>query len=201
MVHPSCRTLMPVLLLLFIIMPIVEIAVLIQVGSVIGLLPTVAIVIVTAVLGTTMLRQQGLATLARARQRMDQGEMPAQQLVEGLLLVVGGVLLLTPGFVTDAVGFLCLIPFTRALIATRMSREALLRVHVSSGGPQARGATGPGAHSPRTGPRTVGEGTSEAASAQSPPGTPPATPPGNPAATGKPASSDEPIEGDFRRVD
>ncbi|MBX2838952.1 MAG: FxsA family protein, partial [Gammaproteobacteria bacterium] len=87
---------MPYLFLLFILMPIIEIAVLIQVGRSIGVLLTIAIVIATAILGTAMLRHQGMATLRKAQTRMQSGEMPAQQLLEGLLLVVGGVLLLTP---------------------------------------------------------------------------------------------------------
>jgi len=79
---------MPYLFLLFVLIPIIEIALLIQVGSVIGLLPTIAIVILTAVIGTAMLRQQGLATLHAAQQRMQSGQMPAQQIGEGLLLLV-----------------------------------------------------------------------------------------------------------------
>ena len=92
---------MPYLFLLFIVMPIAEIAVLIQVGGAIGGWTTIGIVILTAVIGTAMLRQQGLATLNKAQMRAQQGEMPAQQLLEGLLLLIGGVLLLTPGFITD----------------------------------------------------------------------------------------------------
>lgn len=115
---------MPWFLLLFIVMPIVEIAVLLRVGDALGWLPTLAIVIITAVLGTSMLRQQGMATLARARQRMGAGQMPAQQLLEGVLLLIGGVLLLTPGFVTDAFGFACLIPVTRRWLAAQLASRA-----------------------------------------------------------------------------
>ena len=101
---------MPIILVLFIAMPIIEIAVLIKVGGAIGLLPTLAIIIVTALVGTFLLRQQGLSTLNRARNRLASGQLPAEQMMEGMLLVVGGVLLLTPGFVTDAFGlFLSLI--------------------------------------------------------------------------------------------
>ncbi|MEE9319748.1 MAG: FxsA family protein [Granulosicoccus sp.] len=115
---------MPWFLLLFIVMPIVEIAVLLRVGDALGWLPTLAIVIITAVLGTSMLRQQGIATLARARKRMGAGEMPAQQLLEGVLLLIGGVLLLTPGFVTDAFGFACLIPVSRRWLAAHLASRA-----------------------------------------------------------------------------
>jgi len=103
-------------LLLFILMPIIEIAVLLRVGAAIGWLSTLGVVILTAIIGTVMLRQQGLATLTRAQQRLGAGEMPAEQMLEGVALMIGGVLLLTPGFVTDAFGFMCLIPPTRIAI-------------------------------------------------------------------------------------
>ena len=165
---------MPILLLLFILMPIVEIAVLIQVGSAIGALSTIAIVVLTAILGTVMLRQQGLSTLARARQRLDAGEMPALQLVEGLLLLVGGVLLLTPGFVTDAIGFACLIPFTRRWLANRVASRSVIGmagVTIGSAGAQPGRPGQPGQ-----------PGTTH-------------TPPG-----GTPNRNDV-IDGDYRRVD
>lgn len=109
------------LLLLFIIMPILEIGVLIRVGGWLGLWPTLLIVILTAVLGTWMLRQQSSATMMQAQSRLQAGELPAQQIFEGLLLLVGGILLLTPGFVTDAFGFACLIPWTRRWLANQIA--------------------------------------------------------------------------------
>ncbi|MGQ7847977.1 FxsA family protein [Granulosicoccus sp. 3-233] len=144
---------MPYVLLLFVAMPIIEIAVMLKVGDAIGWLPTLAIVILTAVIGTSMLRQQGLATLNKARQRLDAGEMPAQQMLEGMLLLLGGVLLLTPGFVTDAFGFLCLVPHTRQWLAGRIASRSV--VSVSS-------VTGFG-RSPGQGSTTVGSGATEAA--------------------------------------
>ncbi len=132
---------LPFVLLLFIVMPIVEIAVLLNVGAVIGWIPTILIVILTAVIGTWMLRQQGLATMMSARARMQSGEMPAQEILEGMLLLVGGALLLTPGFVTDAVGFACLIPPSRKLIARYLSRRAqggFVQFHTQ--GPQGPGS-------------------------------------------------------------
>lgn len=111
------------LLLLFIIVPIVELYFLIKVGSIIGVFPTILIVIGTAVLGTALLKQQGLATLNRYQQSLAQGKMPTQELIEGLALVFGGALLLTPGFVTDAIGFLCLIPFTRQAVVRWLMRR------------------------------------------------------------------------------
>lgn len=112
---------MPYLLVLLITMPIIEIAILLRVGEAAGWISTLLFVIATALLGSALLRQQGLATLNRARQRMDSGEMPAQQLVEGLFIMIGGVLLLTPGFVTDAFGFLCVIPLSRQWLARKLS--------------------------------------------------------------------------------
>ncbi|SFG04916.1 FxsA family protein [Neptunomonas qingdaonensis] len=104
---------MPFLFLLFILIPIIEITVLINVGQTIGTWYTVGLVLLSAFIGINMLRYQGLSTLARAQQRLNAGEMPAQEMVEGLVLAVGGALLITPGFVTDFIGFCCLIPFTR----------------------------------------------------------------------------------------
>ena len=104
---------MPVLFLLFILIPIIELTVLINVGQAIGTWYTVGLVLLSAFIGVNMLRYQGLSTLARAQQRISSGEMPAQEMVEGLVLAVGGALLITPGFVTDIIGFCCLIPVTR----------------------------------------------------------------------------------------
>jgi len=111
------------LFLLFIAMPIIEIFLLIKIGSSIGALLTIAIVIVTAVLGTWMLRAQGLSTLNKARRRMSGGQVPAFEMMEGMALGIGGALLLTPGFVTDAIGFACLIPFTRRLMVNALSKR------------------------------------------------------------------------------
>jgi len=101
------------LLLLFIIIPIFEIYLLITVGRLIGPLPTVALVILTAIVGTYLLRIQGLATLQNMQTTLAQGHLPTEALLEGILLLLGGALLLTPGFFTDAVGFSCLIPAIR----------------------------------------------------------------------------------------
>ncbi len=126
---------MPVILLLmFIGVPILEIAVFIQAGEVIGLWPTLATVVVTAIIGTALLRAQGLATLARARQSLDQGKMPVEEIYVGLCLLVAGLLLLTPGFVTDSVGFLLFLPpFRRAagrFLMSLLARHGTTRVWV-----------------------------------------------------------------------
>lgn len=104
---------MRLLFVLFIIIPIIEITLLINVGQAIGAWYTLGLVLLSAFIGVNMLRQQGLATLMRARSRMDSGEIPAQEMAEGLVLAVGGALLITPGFVTDVMGFCCLIPLSR----------------------------------------------------------------------------------------
>ncbi|MBS3805657.1 MAG: FxsA family protein [Oleiphilaceae bacterium] len=117
---------MGIFLLLFIIMPIVEMAILIKVGTLIGALPTIGLVLLTAVIGAALLRQQGLATLLKANQRMSSGELPAKEVAEGLLLAIGGALLLTPGFVTDTVGFLCLIPGSRHWLAGYVMKRMVM---------------------------------------------------------------------------
>ena len=100
-------------LLIFMLVPIVEMWILIEVGGWIGALPTIALVVLTATLGLSLLKRQGLSTLVRARRKMDEGSIPASELVSGVMITVGGALLLTPGFVTDAIGFALLIPQTR----------------------------------------------------------------------------------------
>ena len=100
-------------LIVFMLVPIAEMWILIEVGGWIGALPTIALVVVTATVGLSLLKRQGLSTLLSARQKMNEGSIPATELVSGVMLAVGGALLLTPGFVTDAVGFVLLIPQTR----------------------------------------------------------------------------------------
>ena len=106
------------LFLLFILVPMLEIYLLIKVGSVIGALSTVLLVVLTAVIGAYLLRQQGFATLQRVRGSLEQGELPATSLLEGAILLVSGALLLTPGFFTDVIGFICMVPKARQVMAT-----------------------------------------------------------------------------------
>lgn len=108
---------MRILLIVFFTVPLVEMYVLIKVGEQIGALPTIGLVVLTAVIGVALLRQQGLSTLTRGVSRLKSGEVPATEILEGLLLAVGGALLLTPGFVTDAMGFALLIPWSRQAVA------------------------------------------------------------------------------------
>lgn len=109
---------------LFLLFPVVELAVLIKVGSSIGVLPTVLLVIGTAILGSLLLRVAGVATAWRAREKLARGEMPDQEMLEGLLIAVGGGLLLLPGFISDVFGLLCLLPFTRRLLVGKLRRRA-----------------------------------------------------------------------------
>lgn len=121
---------MPIIFLLFIIVPIIEITLLINVGQWIGVWYTVGLVLLSAFVGVNMLRIQSLSTLSRARQKMDQGEIPGKEMGEGIVLAVGGALLVTPGFVTDIIGFCCLIPFTRhALIRFVSQRMTVIASH------------------------------------------------------------------------
>lgn len=106
----------PLLAALFIGVPLIEIYLFIQVGGMIGALPTVVLVVVTALLGVSLLRAQGFSTMAKFQQEVSTGQLPATTMLEGVALIFGGALLLTPGFMTDAIGFLCLIPFTRQTI-------------------------------------------------------------------------------------
>lgn len=110
-------------LLLFIIIPVTEIMLLMKVSQFIGAWSTVGLVLLTAFVGVNLLKRQGLSTLSRFQQRLQSGQIPAQEMVEGMLIAFSGALLLTPGFITDAIGFTCLLPPVRALIAKRILRS------------------------------------------------------------------------------
>ena len=107
---------MPYLLLLFIAIPIIEMWLLISIGRHIGALLTISLVVATAVIGVHWLRQQGFSTLLKLNERLSAGEMPAREITEGVIITIGGALLLTPGFATDALGFACLFAPSRALL-------------------------------------------------------------------------------------
>ncbi|WP_460019529.1 FxsA family protein [Magnetospira thiophila] len=102
------------LVLTFVFVPLAEIALFIEVGDQIGVWPTIGATIATALIGTSIMRLQGRATFERARQSMDRGEMPVDEALDGVLLLLSGALLLTPGFFTDSLGFLLLLPPLRA---------------------------------------------------------------------------------------
>ena len=118
---------MRIALILFIIVPLFEMIVLIEVGSIIGAIPTVFLVVLTATVGIWLLKLEGMQTWARVQQKLAQGAIPETELLEGVMLIVGGALLLTPGFVTDTVGFICLLPGLRRPIARWMIRQAVFR--------------------------------------------------------------------------
>ena len=107
-----------IFLLLFVGIPLTELYFLIKVGAQIGALPTIFLTLFTAGLGGYMVRRQGFSTLRRVREMMDRGEMPAIEVMEGAILLVCGVLLLLPGFITDGVGFLFLVPPVRRWLLT-----------------------------------------------------------------------------------
>ena len=130
------------LFLVFLLVPIIEIYLLIQVGGLIGALPTVAMVVLTAVVGSALIRRQGFSTLERARQGMAAGQVPAMEMMEGVALVIAGALLLTPGFFTDAIGFLLLIPAFRRWVIRNALRSAVIvqmQRPTQPGGPSGQG--------------------------------------------------------------
>lgn len=128
-----------ILLIAFVVTPLIEIAVLIQVGSWLGLWPTLGLIVLTAIIGTWMLRQQGFAVLARAQQQLAEGSVPLAEVFEGFCLVIAGALLLTPGFVTDIIGGLLLMPPVRAwlyrTLGERFRRAAMPPQPPGGGGP------------------------------------------------------------------
>lgn len=139
-------TLFRLLFILFLVVPLVEIYILIKVGGLIGAIPTIALVVFTAVLGALMLRWQGFTTLQRVRNMLARGEIPAIEMLEGVILLISGALLLTPGFFTDTLGFLCLVPPLR-----RGAITWLITRHVLGG----RGPSRPPPDSRDQGPRTI----------------------------------------------
>ena len=106
-----------IFLILFIAIPLIEIAILIEIGKIIGAGYTIALVIGTAFLGVSLLRIQGISTLAKVQANISRGQLPATELIEGLILLISGALLLTPGFFTDTIGFLMLVPTLRQRLA------------------------------------------------------------------------------------
>jgi UPF0716 protein FxsA len=125
------------LFLILLVVPIIEIALFIEVGGRIGTWPTVAIVVLTAVVGTVMLRRQGLAALRGLQHRLAAGENPGRVLADGAMILVAGVLLITPGFLTDAVGLALLVPAVRGWLWDRLEPRLTI-VHVAARGSDAR---------------------------------------------------------------
>jgi len=150
-----------VILALFIGIPLIEIYLFIAVGGWIGVWPTIGLVILTALVGTTLLRQQGLATLARAQAETEANRLPVRELFDGVCLLFGGMLLLTPGFMTDAFGLALLLPQLRGLIGRGLwkllqgSKGLHFTVYGAGGNPRSPG-NGPG-RGPGGGPILDGE--------------------------------------------
>lgn len=127
------------LFVVFIALPLAEILVLIELGGWLGSIVTIALVVFTAVLGAMLMQQQGLSAVQRLRLTSARGQVPAMELLEGGAILVGGLLLLTPGFITDALGFLCLIRPARRWLILRCARRAF---HKDYGRPGRRQAGG-----------------------------------------------------------
>lgn len=110
------------LFLLFAIIPVIELALLIKLGSYIGILNTIIIVILTAVIGAYMVRLEGIGVIYRIQNNMRQGTFPAEELIDGMMILIAGALLLTPGFFTDIIGFLMVFPVSRNAIKKIVKR-------------------------------------------------------------------------------
>lgn len=153
---------MAILVALFIVVPIVELYVIIQIGSLIGVWPTIALLLADAVLGSLLLRHQGRGAWRRFNAALAERRFPGKEVADGLLIAIGGTLLLTPGFVTDIVGLIFLIPPTRAIIR-RLMRGYVGRRFVVMGAP---GAFGPSPNAPSN--RYDYDGTAEEVDADDP---------------------------------
>ena len=140
-----------ILFFIFIAVPLIEIALFIQIGGVIGVIPTLLLIVITAVLGVTLLRMQGLRTLVRVQESLDRGEIPAIELIEGMMLLISGAFLLTPGFFTDAVGFAVLVPVIRRNVAIwLLTNVNVVSLRTGRGHPQ-----GPGRYTDSRGHTTI----------------------------------------------
>jgi UPF0716 protein FxsA len=118
------------LLLLFITVPLIELYLFFKIGSRIGLPYTLAIIIITGVLGAWLTKVQGLRTLARFQKATAEGRMPHEEVLDGLMILVAGAVLLTPGFLTDTVGFLLLVPAIRAIVRQGLARYVKNHVQI-----------------------------------------------------------------------
>jgi len=127
------------LFLIFVIVPILELAVIIQIGSAIGVLPTIAILIADALLGAALMRSQSRATWQRFNVTLAEGRVPGREVMDGALVIFGGALMLTPGFITDILGLFLLLPPTRAVVrAVLVRRYGSRLVATAASGAQTR---------------------------------------------------------------
>ena len=120
---------MPALFLIFLVVPIVELVVIIQVGQVIGPWYTVALLLAVSIGGAWLVKREGLGVIRRFRRQLEAGAIPGRELVDGVLIIFAGALLLTPGFLTDLVGLLLLVPPVRAVIRAGLLRRFMIRPH------------------------------------------------------------------------
>ncbi len=115
------------ILVIILIIPFLEIYLLLEVGSIIGAIPTIFLVASTAIIGTWLLKEQGFSTFQRLQENLRQGILPAYEMIEGPIILAGGLLLLTPGFITDILGLACLIPSLRKKIAQYIIENSLIQ--------------------------------------------------------------------------
>ena len=115
------------ILVIILIIPFLEIYLLLEVGSIIGAIPTIFLVASTAIIGSWLLKEQGFSTFQRLQQNLRQGILPAYEMIEGPIILAGGLLLLTPGFITDILGLACLIPSLRKKIAQYIIENSLIQ--------------------------------------------------------------------------
>ena len=147
---------MPALLVVaLVVVPLVEIYVLLQVGELLGVLPTVVLLVVMSLLGAYLLRREGARTWRAFQTALGSGRLPAQEVADGALVIFGGALLLTPGFATDAFGLLCVLPPTRAGLRRLLTRVVARRLSVGVVGGLAAGRPRPPAGRGWRGSRVV----------------------------------------------
>ncbi|WP_105166762.1 FxsA family protein [Pseudoalteromonas sp. T1lg23B] len=120
-----------ILFVLFVVVPIIEIALLIQVSDIIGGFATIALVILTAMFGAKLVKTQGLSAYSDVQGQMARGQMPARELFTGLCVIIAGVLLMTPGIVTDALGFMLLTPAIRTMLAKTLMKQMTVKMHAT----------------------------------------------------------------------
>jgi len=167
------------LVLIFIVVPLAELYVIIQVGGAIGVIPTILILLADALLGSFLLRHQGRAAWVRFNRALSENRIPHKEVIDGVLVIFGGALLLTPGFITDVFGLILLIPPTRALVRVMSTRFFLARM-----------STGPRVASWSFGRATGGRSSRRGPAPGPPPG---AQPDGGPA--GDPFAWEDPFRG------
>lgn len=130
--HVPCRLVLGRLFLLFLLVPIVELMLLLRVGEALGPLPTFALIVVTALTGSWLARREGASAFRAVKRKMASGAMPNDELTDGLIILVAGVLLLTPGVLTDLVGILGLLPPSRALMRKQIQKRLKEAMHAGS---------------------------------------------------------------------